>query len=205
MDCVDKNERCAQWAADGDCDRNLKFVLEKCPLSCGLCELQHAKQQRKQERSTGGGGSGTESRSSYARRLEEEAEAAAAAMLGVGAAAGAAYPPTVGGMAAATGPVSGPPSPPPMASFRLEVEELHGCETATDVPIQFVLPYGFTLGVDGRACFDIFRAPLGVTSDTGQLYHSRKDGKREVGCATLLRTGRDSTGLCWNACFHYKQ
>jgi hypothetical protein len=81
------------------------------------------------------------------------------------------------GMAAA-GLSPPPPSPPPapVASFRLEVDELHGCETATDVPIKFVLPEGFTLGVDGRACFDIFRAPLGVTTDTGQLYHSRTDG-----------------------------
>lgn len=180
LDCTDHNDRCPEWAAAGDCEKNLKFVMQNCPLSCGLCELRQAKQRRKEEQS--GSTSGTSS--SHKRRLEEEAEAAAAAMLGVGKAAGTAYPSDDGGMAAATS-LASPPSPPPLASFRLEVAELHGCETATDVPIQFVLPDGFTLGVDGRACFDIFRAPLGVTTDTGQLYHSRKDGVCEAACPTL--------------------
>jgi hypothetical protein len=27
---------------------------------------------------------------------------------------------------------------------------------------------------DGRACFDIYRAPLGVLEDSGELYHARK-------------------------------
>ncbi len=201
-DCVDKSDRCPQWAADGDCDKNLKFVLDKCPLSCGLCELRQAKQQRKQDRPSISAARGSvDSSSSDRRRLEEETAAAAAAMLGVGTAVGgAAYPANGGGMAAAAA-TSGtsPTSLPPMASFRLEVEELHGCETATDVPIRFVLPDGFTLGVDGRACFDIFRAPLGVTTDTGQLYHSRKDG----GSPFVVRCTA-AVGRC-NACFYCNQ
>jgi hypothetical protein len=27
---------------------------------------------------------------------------------------------------------------------------------------------------DGRACFDIYRAPLGVLEDSNELYHARK-------------------------------
>ena len=77
-----------------------------------------------------------------------------------------------------------------MASFHLKVDELHGCESAADVAINFALPEGFTLGVDGRACFDIFRAPLGVTEDSGQLYHSRKDEVAyvESACFSKMQT-----------------
>jgi hypothetical protein len=219
VDCVDKSNRCVQWAADGDCEKNLKFVMDQCPFSCGLCELRQTKeQQRRADKPGASGGAATAGSSasspssssggggSNKRRLEEEA--AAAAMLGVGAAAGATYPSAEGGGGMAAAAAAGmaaaglsPPSPPPapVASFRLEVDELHGCETATDVPIKFVLPEGFTLGVDGRACFDIFRAPLGVTTDTGQLYHSRTDGMpaRPPACPPACLPARHMTSdLC---------
>ena len=165
-DCVDKSPRCAEWAADGDCEKNLKYVLDTCPLSCDICSVRQAKR-----RPSGAGDT---------RRLEEEA---AEAMRGVTGGA-AAYP-----SAAPDATLSQEPSGPD-EYLRLTVDPLFGTDTTTDVEIQFVLPEGFTLGVDGRACFDIFRAPLGIMEDTRQLYHNRKEETAyvESACFSKMQT-----------------
>nr|XP_006819793.1 PREDICTED: zinc metalloproteinase nas-15-like [Saccoglossus kowalevskii] len=36
-DCVDTNERCASWAADGECQANPTYMLENCKQSCAEC------------------------------------------------------------------------------------------------------------------------------------------------------------------------
>ncbi len=39
-ECSDLQDRCAQWAADGECDRNLGFMkLHACRASCASCGL----------------------------------------------------------------------------------------------------------------------------------------------------------------------
>ena len=35
--CADKNEHCANWAANGECERNPSFMKEDCVRSCGQC------------------------------------------------------------------------------------------------------------------------------------------------------------------------
>jgi len=35
--CSDENPSCADWAAGGACQTNPGFMLESCPLSCGVC------------------------------------------------------------------------------------------------------------------------------------------------------------------------
>lgn len=35
--CQDSNEMCAEWAFFGECEKNPGYMLEGCPLSCGIC------------------------------------------------------------------------------------------------------------------------------------------------------------------------
>lgn len=36
--CVDNNNRCPEWVADGQCSTNPGYMLENCKLSCGVCQ-----------------------------------------------------------------------------------------------------------------------------------------------------------------------
>lgn len=35
--CQDKDEQCYEWAVEGECRRNLHFMLTSCARSCGSC------------------------------------------------------------------------------------------------------------------------------------------------------------------------
>ena len=36
--CVDKNDGCEDWAANGECEKNPGYMRPECAKSCGLCE-----------------------------------------------------------------------------------------------------------------------------------------------------------------------
>ncbi len=36
-DCADRNERCADWAAHGECEQNAGFMRTECAHSCAAC------------------------------------------------------------------------------------------------------------------------------------------------------------------------
>ena len=36
-ECSDKNDRCAEWAADDQCESNPSWMLVNCQLSCNVC------------------------------------------------------------------------------------------------------------------------------------------------------------------------
>ena len=75
-----------------------------------------------------------------------------------------------GSSAAPAQPYIGPPR------LALQAPPVTGAVDAVSVTLTFsVEPDSFELGRDGRACFVIWRAPLGVLEDTGELYHNRKD------------------------------
>ena len=35
--CVDQNQRCDYWAKHGECKKNPRYMLFKCPVSCKVC------------------------------------------------------------------------------------------------------------------------------------------------------------------------
>lgn len=38
-DCIDKHDDCSNWARDGECDFNPKYMLKDCPQSCQSCQF----------------------------------------------------------------------------------------------------------------------------------------------------------------------
>ena len=36
--CRDKNDRCADWASAGECEKNAAYMEGRCPRSCNLCQ-----------------------------------------------------------------------------------------------------------------------------------------------------------------------
>lgn len=38
--CEDTNENCAQWASTGECEKNPRYMLQSCTVSCGSCEAK---------------------------------------------------------------------------------------------------------------------------------------------------------------------
>ena len=36
-ECIDANERCSSWAAEGECKKNPGYMLTSCRLSCHSC------------------------------------------------------------------------------------------------------------------------------------------------------------------------
>jgi hypothetical protein len=36
--CVDQNENCAEWARQGECQKNEPYMQSSCPKSCNTCE-----------------------------------------------------------------------------------------------------------------------------------------------------------------------
>ena len=37
LSCIDDNNNCAEWAAEGECSSNAGYMLENCKFSCGAC------------------------------------------------------------------------------------------------------------------------------------------------------------------------
>ena len=36
--CADYHSQCSAWAADGECEKNKGFMLDKCSLACKTCQ-----------------------------------------------------------------------------------------------------------------------------------------------------------------------
>lgn len=36
--CADTDERCAEWAENGECDNNETYMAKSCSRSCGWCD-----------------------------------------------------------------------------------------------------------------------------------------------------------------------
>ncbi|RCN30618.1 shTK domain protein [Ancylostoma caninum] len=51
--CCDKDRSCAQWASYGECDKNPKFMLSKCKLSCNACRTTFPKPRAQTCRNNG--------------------------------------------------------------------------------------------------------------------------------------------------------
>lgn len=37
VDCEDNHENCGFWSSQGECESNSVYMLQQCPLSCGMC------------------------------------------------------------------------------------------------------------------------------------------------------------------------
>lgn len=44
--CQDFNENCPQWSEEGECTNNVAYMIENCPMSCGIC---HPMKQKMKE------------------------------------------------------------------------------------------------------------------------------------------------------------
>lgn len=50
-DCIDENENCGFWASTGECDKNPRWMLEHCKVSCDSCDYESY--ERARERALG--------------------------------------------------------------------------------------------------------------------------------------------------------
>ena len=48
--CQDYHENCEEWAQIGECEKNMKFMIAKCPKSCNSCEKKSSVSQSRKGR-----------------------------------------------------------------------------------------------------------------------------------------------------------